>query len=328
MTIEVSIVADSLSEAGHRLTTFSLKYPRFIHAEFMTHRIFSRNASSSRAIPVEKMISWVNEDPAMPTSWGMNQPGMQADKELPKKVQVDASLMWLIARDNCVNHTRNLVSWKVHKQVANRILEPWHHISVVCTATDFENFFDLRIDSAAQPEIRDLAVAMAEEYFTSTPREAPNYAYHTPYVDKEDVELVLEDYGMELSFVLNKLSVARCARVSYLNHEGKRPEVEKDIGLHDMLLSDRHMSPFEHVARPVSPSDKDTPTGNFTGWVQYRKELERHSEKPVYLKEQHLKRMKDLGLTTKLSGKKDSTGASTSSPSASSTTTSTLKPTS
>jgi thymidylate synthase ThyX len=82
--ISAKIIADSISESeyGDRITTFELEYPRFIHGELMTHRLFSRNAASSRAIPINKMMDQVLTAPAMPVEWGLNKSGMQAEEML------------------------------------------------------------------------------------------------------------------------------------------------------------------------------------------------------------------------------------------------------
>ena len=79
---EVEIVADSISSHNKRITTFKLRYWRGIHAEFMTHRVFSRNAGSSRARPSQAIIDQVRNDPWGPLEWGVNKPGMQAEEEV------------------------------------------------------------------------------------------------------------------------------------------------------------------------------------------------------------------------------------------------------
>ena len=154
MTITAKIIADSISPAGARLTTLQLRYPRFIHAEFMTHRMFSRNASSSRAIPVERLIQDVLDDPAMPVFWGKNQPGMQAREDHHALVggegvsgydhfddSITREAAWLISRGIAIQHAREFAKAGYHKQIVNRLLEPFSHINVVVTATEWENFF-------------------------------------------------------------------------------------------------------------------------------------------------------------------------------------------
>ena len=144
MTITAKIIEDSISPTRARLVTYQLRYPRFIHAELMTHRLFSRNASSSRAIPVQRLLADIEEDPAMPVHWGVNQKGMQAHEEMDAFQISAAKALWLEARDNALSYARALDGMGLHKQLTNRITEPWAHISVVCTATEWDNFFMLR----------------------------------------------------------------------------------------------------------------------------------------------------------------------------------------
>jgi len=264
--IEAKIIADSISQTNARLTTFQLIYPRMVHAELMTHRVFSRNASSSRAIPVAKIIQQVIDNPAMPVYWGKNQKGMQAKEELTGEALEQAKSIWLAARDAAVVEARKLVEIDLHKQIANRILEPWHHIHVVVTATDFDNFFALRCHPDAQPEIKVLAEQMADLFFANKPSELSQGMWHLPYVSKIGGMYVPAD---DKSLI--KASVARCARVSYMTHDNQNPTLEKDVELYNQLLSSVHMSPFEHPATPMTDPNKYS--GNFRGWVQYRKTI-------------------------------------------------------
>lgn len=278
--IEAKIVADSLAPSGVRLTTFVLTYPRFIHAEFMTHRMFSRNASSSRAIPVKKQIEMVIENPAIPIAFTKNQPGMQGGEALSGKAHELAVKSWLHARDRAVEWANELSKLEVHKQYANRLLEPFAHITAVCTATDFNNFFALRVHPAAQPEICELATKMYDLYSTSTPTKLQLGMWHLPFITVEENQGYLKkviynpDAHAQLSQDLVKKSVARCARVSYLNHEGKNPTAEEDYKLYDRLLGNRpiHASPAEHQA--MAHDNEKFRSGNLRGWVQYRKTLE------------------------------------------------------
>lgn len=262
MGYEVKILRDSLSDHGIRLTTVELTYPRFVHAEFMTHRVFSRNSASSRAIPVEKLIQRVVDDPVIPVYWGKNQKGMQAEVELEGKEKEAAIKAWLEARDSAVVQANRLKEMGIHKQLVNRLIEPWMWITVICTATEFGNFFNLRCHKAAQPEIKRLADMLADEYFTHQPTYVPVGGWHLPLLKPEDLEaLPLEDQ--------KAASAAKCARVSYLTHAGTR-DVKEDIRLHEQLRTAGHMSPFEHVAQAMSEPEWE---GNFRGWKQYRKDL-------------------------------------------------------
>jgi thymidylate synthase ThyX len=262
MSFSAKIILDSTNCCtGTRLITSELTYPRFIHAEFMTHRVFSRNAASSRAIPTRKMIEMVKENPAMPVYWGKNRRGMSAGEEI---TDIAASKeLWLEARDRAVEIAEKMRDLKMHKQIVNRILEPWKWMTVIVTATQFSNFFALRDHADAQPEIAHIArmwkVAMDES--KSEFRE-----WHIPYIQDDEQDLPLD--------TRLKISTARCARVSYLTHDGVR-SIHKDLELHQRLLTGGdtgHWSPFEHPARAIiTPDGVNQYSGNFLNWEQYRK---------------------------------------------------------
>lgn len=297
MTISAKIIADSVSPDGVRLTTMLLRYPRFVHAEFMTHRVFSRNASSSRAIPVEKMIQAVIDDPAMPIHWGKNQKGMQAAQELSIDEQRAAIRAWLKGMEKAVETARHLNDLGLHKQIVNRVIEPWSHITVVVTATEWNNFLHLRDHEDAQPEIAELARCVRVELELSDPVLLQPGQWHLPFVDVAVEYAVVERLlqvgritrdmpkPFEVYEVLIKLSTARCARTSYLTHDKLNPTIDEDISLYERLVgsSPLHASPTEHQATPdfVLGSGDDgeifwsNPTGhgNLTGWNQHRKML-------------------------------------------------------
>jgi thymidylate synthase ThyX len=274
MTIKAEIICDSLAPSGVRLTTFVLTYPRFIHSEFMTHRVFSRNASSSRAIPVKKSIQEVIDNPVIPLAFTKNKAGMQGGE--PIEDQQMAEFVWLLGRDEAVKIAQKLADMEVHKQYANRVLEPYAHITVVVTATDWANFFSLRNHHMAQPEIAELAKQMWELYKSGTPDKLKNGDWHVPFVGENDW---VEGFGVtiqdmeELDIRMIKKSVASCARVSYKNHDGTNSTLAQDEALYDRLLASAplHASPAEHQAMAVG--DPSVKSGNFRGWVQFRKTL-------------------------------------------------------
>lgn len=289
MAFEAKIIADSISEAGKRITTMQLKYWRAIHSEMMTHRVFSRNASSSRAIPVTKMIEQVRYDPAMPIHWGKNQPGMQAKEELTGRARTRAIGRWLLAAEAAANNAEVMAEIGAHKQVVNRILEPFQWIHVVVTATEWDNFFELRAHEDAQPEIHHLALLMKAAMDASTPKMLSHGHWHLPYVTDEDKHTAIQRSFHDLEDVvdvLSRVSVARCCRVSYLKHDGHPSTIEEDLALCDRLAGARplHASPFEHIATPdvlqAMPRGKMAQWyqpklhGNFTGWIQFRKLIE------------------------------------------------------
>lgn len=335
MTISAKIILDSVGEHSPRLTTMQLRYPKFIHGEAKTHRVirindawvdimeeiglmddpnFSRNASSSRAIPVERLIKDVIDDPVYPAFWGKNQPGMSADEECAELVGAGwtREQAWEIARNQAVDAARAFARAGYHKQIVNRLLEPFCHINVVVTATEWSNFFALRCHPGAQPEMRILAEAMRDALRASEPNKLVSGQWHLPYLRVKDVDeladfFVGKQQGQELAYTeqcvaqivrdidehvlqnLIKISVARCARVSYLTQEGKTPDVADDLKLYDRLVGSvpLHASPAEHQATPDTKISINDPHhygivqswkqphlhGNLHGWVQYRKML-------------------------------------------------------
>lgn len=252
------IILDSVSPAGARLTTMQLVYPRFVHSEFMTHRMFSRNAASSRAIPVAKMIEQVRNDPAMPIHWGSNQPGMQAGAELTGRDLTEAQAVWRHAAHAAADHAGAMAELGLHKQVANRVLEPFQWMQTIVTATEWGNFFKLRLHPAADPNIYELARVMKEAMAASTPGVR---SFHAPYA--------MDCPGDTITVA--KVSSARCARISFLNHDGSAPNMDKDLGLANALLGDEHESPFEHVG--FADEHAFGTHANFTGWQSYRNKI-------------------------------------------------------
>ena len=315
--IRAYVIEDSIAGNGKRLTTFELTYPRWIHAEGRTHRQLSldeeeesatpsimadknlsRNASSSRAIPVSTMIREVMERPAIPMFWGANQKGMQAGAECDAVVNVSPlsdkggeylmsrEKAWLAGRNAMVHLAKAYADAGYHKQIVNRLLEPWSHIKVVVTATEWENFYALRDHDAAEPHIRLLAQRMKAAMFASIPKKLGPGEWHLPYVTAEEREVMRgtqffgvarmdpSSGGIPLPI---KLSVARCARTSYRTHEGLTPRPAEDVELYNRLAGHRppHASPTEHQATPYYTSMQEPAvTGNFHGWRQFRKIIE------------------------------------------------------
>jgi thymidylate synthase ThyX len=213
-------------------------------------------------VPTAKLIERVLKDPAVPLEWGKNKAGMSASDVLPGDVAQEAERAWLSARDAAVAHAQRLLALDVHKQELNRLLEPflWH--TVIVSATEWENFFELRCAPNAQPEIRAAALLMLEARNASVPQPLDYGEWHTPLLQPDEGMLDLE--------TRRRVSAARCARVSYLTHQGLR-ELERDLELYDRLRGDRHLSPFEHVATPAPDSAFQA---NFRGWIQMRREIE------------------------------------------------------
>lgn len=287
------VIADSLSPGDVRLSTLVITLPRIVLAELNTHRAISKSSASSRAVPIEKMIAAAENDPYIPEQWDRNGAGMQGHGLIEGADAERCVSEWLAARDEAVARARFLYVLGVHKQTTNRLLEPflWH--TVIVTATEWNNFFNLRCNPLAHPALRNTAEAMRTAMGQSTPRLVDYGEWHLPYFDPERDTDIAPD-------ARPKVCAARCARVSYLTHDGIR-DPSKDIALADKLLADGHMAPLEHVARPISHEggesvllacsadtvprvdipggrfvtvrERDLFVGNFRGWVQLRKTI-------------------------------------------------------
>lgn len=316
-TFSSNVIADSVSEAGSRLTTLELTFPRVVAAEFNTHRVIIKNAASSRARPALKVLRDAWDNPYVPTEIGVNQSGMVAGKRLDEGSLRDVQEQILLHRDRAligafedllsvsrirgflgdiaytslvtdgfkgqedkydlledlyrsVLHEHKLGNnphnfYNVHKQIVNRYLEPWLWHTVLATATEWDNFVALRTDSDADPAIRQSAEKVVESLNEHTPRLLREGEWHLPFITEEDIAEVNGDIR-----TLKNISAGRSARLSYLTHHNER-SVEKDIALSARLYEDRHMSPFEHQARPLAVGEGQD--SSLLGWKQYRKEL-------------------------------------------------------
>ena len=244
---------------------------RFVLAEFNTHRKFSRNSASSRAIPARKQLERVMTDPAWPIEWPAEQKGMQGGELLQGVDLINAQTMlnkvWLNTCKTVASYLSYPDGEKLHKSLINRLLEPFMWHTVVVSSTEWDNFFAQRCSTLAQPEIRAVAKCMEEALSASKPQKLMEGGWHYPYINQE--ELYYWDWQ-----TLVKLSVARCARVSYLTHDGKR-DPQADLDLYEKLVSadPGHWSPCEHVAR-VNPNTFHN--GNFdVPFEQWRKVIEK-----------------------------------------------------
>lgn len=282
MAFIARMIADSVSPAGVRLSTMEVTLPRIVLSEFNTHRMFSRNSASSRAIPVAKRIEQVLTDPFIPDYWGANQKGMQATASLDAEAAESAEAVWMEALTSSVMSAKKMQEIGAHKQLANRLLEPFMWQTIIVTATEWSNFFALRDNEMAQPEIRRAARLMRAAYDDSKPTFVDYGGWHLPLIQPEE-----RDGKFEFTEDARKISCARCARVSYLTHEGIR-DLAADLVLYERLVSGGHMSPLEHVATPLKHFNElvaidETALGNtisqwypefegnFRGWKQLRK---------------------------------------------------------
>lgn len=260
------IIADSLNtETGDRITTTVLpRLPKVLLQEFNTHRLFSRNAASSRAIPIGRMITKIQADPYIPR-FTKQKKGMSGIEDNDQFFQGKAAAAWLEAMHEAIHRARGLADLSVHKQHANRLLESFARVPVIVTATEWDNFFNLRCDESAYPDFRETAIAMREAMTRSTPKELTPGEWHIPMFDDSMAEL-------ELSYK-KVVATARCARVSYCNHDGSVSNLDNDARLHNSLLENGHLSPFEHCAMAIG-NHWGQDTRNFRGWYSYRAELE------------------------------------------------------
>lgn len=285
----VQIICDSVSPDGVRITTFVCTFWRLLLAEWNTHRVFSRNAASSRAIPSAKMIEAVLAAPFVPWHWPAEQKGMQGGPPLGYEEQRACRAEWLAARDDAVKQARRLKDLGLHKSIGNRLLEPFMWASDVVTSTEWDNFFNLRAHEGAEPHFADLAFAMAELYFVTKPVKVDYGEWHLPFIQRQELDsLALLGPGRlkaEQLETLKRVSAARCARVSYtVRYEEEsagtgveaEPRVDRDLARYDKLVNSRpvHASPFEHVATPHEAMFSGIGAcRNFRGWVQFRGEI-------------------------------------------------------
>lgn len=292
-----TILAHSISPKGIQITSFELEYQRFIHSEVMTHRMLTKNAASSRAIPIAAMHDSIRQKTARPVFWGMNQPGMQADQEMDDLTKQSAALVWDAARDSMLAHSTVLSQMKAHKQIANRITEPFQMMKTVMTGTELANFFWLRHHKDAQPEFYELAELMQKALALSQPVELYPGEWHVPYVttkrDSHGTLLYSDSSNTTLSaHEARMVSASCCAQTSYRKNDDS---VDKSQKVFKRLIESQpiHASPVEHQATPMQdPAFLDSMlvmpgrweegvthmdrsqqlwSGNFKGWIQHRK---------------------------------------------------------
>ena len=294
--ISAKVIADSVCPQGVRMTTMEIEYPRFILAELNTHRMLSKNSASSRAIPVKAMHEFIRANPATPVSWGKNQPGMKANEDVGSAVATEAEQIWNRAKDDAL-HWADALAHKlaIHKQIANRITEPWMTMKTVISGTEWNNFFHLRNHADAQPEIKALAEAMTVAYTTHLPVPLKPGDWHLPYITIAEYVPTGELQYLNNNFDPISLEEAKivsascCAQVSYRKNDDSFDKAKK---IYDQLILSEpvHASPIEHQATPMDvnsmcrfepdtwqpgvthvSANSDLWSGNLRGWIQYRK---------------------------------------------------------
>ena len=274
--ITARVIADSINTSGNRLTSLVITLPRIVLAEFNTHRALSKNSASSRAIPFNKMVEQVSKNPFVPTKFQQDHKGMQGTKYFTGDAEESMRAEWLYARDIAVLQAKSLNQMGVTKQLCNRLLEPFMMHTIISTATEWQNFIALRAHDQAEIHIQDAAYKILSELNNSIPKLLQPGEWHVPFGDKIDYSKevfgktkINDEYNWTQETAI-KIAVARCARVSYMNFEGK-DDYLADIKLFDMLKESGHMSPFEHVAQALA---YDKQSGNFIGFEQFRKVCE------------------------------------------------------
>ncbi len=263
--IRAEVIADSINLWGQRLTTMVATFPRCILAEVNTHRAFSRNSASSRAVPVRRMLEQVRRDPFIPLQWQSAQAGMQGGTGLDDAAAGIALRAWLRARDAAADEAEHLLALGLHKTMPNRLLEPFAWHTAIISGTDWAGFWAQRCSPLAEIHMQATADAMRAVYDASTPVGVDFDEWHLPYVTADERDLPLE--------MQQKLSAARCARMSYLTHDGRHDQ-DADLALFEKLATAEpmHASPMEHQATPNRLGNRQV--GNLTGWSQLRHRLE------------------------------------------------------
>lgn len=265
--VTVKLVLDSINPFGNRLSTFEIELPKFLLAQLNTHRQLSRNAASSRAIPLKRFRELATYTPRV---WWANDKGMQPISPIPMhEGYINAEFAWHAARTAALEEHGHMEHYGVHKQQANRLLEPFAMVKVLVSATEWDNFLNLRLSAGAQDEMQDVAQQVGRLLLDNVPVTQPWLQWHTPLVWTgygEVDEGLVGIHTIDFEHV-HKISAGRCARVSYLNHDGTRDPL-KDEELAERLVKDGHLSPFEHVAVAVPGSH-----ANYKGWCSYRRFL-------------------------------------------------------
>lgn len=278
------------------IITLHAHYPRFIHAEVMTHRVFSRNARSSRAVPISRMIEEIKTNPVVPWHWGKNQSGMQAFEECKQDVSLKSiddgttttesrEAAWLKARDYALSVAEGFMKAGYHKQIVNRLLEPFMWIDTLITSTEWDNFFALRCHYDAEPHFQDLANMIREAINSAKFDVLSEYDWHMPYITQEEksywlrsnqpaAEKIKKKTDLTGEDILLRVSAARCARISYKPFNGEG-DIEAELARFDSLINCKpmHASPIEHQA--IADTVDEYSSGNLqSGWGQFRKLIE------------------------------------------------------
>lgn len=294
MFVEV-VKASRSKSSGRKVYTLHLRYPRIIHGEMMTHRVFNRNARSSRAVPVMTLLEEIRTDPFIPWHWTKAQKGMQGADGHDAKITmlgsaaqfVDADLpidnvsAWLHVRDVVCDAAESFAKADYHKQVANRLVEPFMWMDLLVTATHWANFLHLRDHPDAEPHIRDLAVLVGKALAAAKLKDLDVGEWHLPYIEKADRKEAQARFKLKENQIdfLKKISAARCARISYKPFDGDA-SYERELERFEMLIGNDavHASPLEHQCSPDQVATVET-----TWWNDEDNAMLRDLNKPGFL---------------------------------------------
>jgi hypothetical protein len=276
------VIADSLTNAAAapRLSTYIVRYPRYVHAEALRHRVISRNAASSRARSVKSTLREVMTNPVIPL-FTVNQKGMGGKFASPE-IREALIKEWLLARDKDVTSVLSMLInpsiregktdtevandyealladyyangydtegnpkagyLSAHKQQFNRIIEAYSVFEEVITASYWDNFLSLRDHEDAQPEIRAVAVLVKAALDRSTPVKRE---LHLPFIAEADYPASDADWETTVKPVFLRSS-AEAAQISY-NDKSSSSKSTATAELGARLFESRHLSPFEHPA--------------------------------------------------------------------------------
>lgn len=287
--MEVQIIKDSINEAGARVTTIGVRAPKFLDAQFEKHRQFvqdyskltgfmdsdttpmAKSASSSRAMTGLKTTEQVAGQPYIPEMIGhLQKAGMQPDGYFKYKTLKE--IQEIIREMATVNasYVQKLYEQGVTKEIANRYIEPYMMSEFIITATEFDNFIELRADNEhAQIQIRQIANMVKVLREVHEPTKLKTGEWHIPLVDD-----LGDNYTIEEKILI---SSARCARKSYMTK--RIVEIEKDLELGIILRESLHLVPYEHQAQATESNEYTTEMFPYKGWIPARNLVEYNEEK-------------------------------------------------
>lgn len=307
------VIQHSVSPEGKEIITFSVKYGLIVHSEWIRHRLLSNSVKSNRAVSMKQIRKEVIEDPYVPIKFGGQQAGMVAIDEDQFGYAKVCRWLWKNSRWGAVGVHWLFEKLKLHKEITNRILNPWQWVRSTTTATDYDNFYKLRLHKDAQKDINVIAKAMHEALQLSEPMLINAGEYHVPYVSRRRTGNGELEYYDSDGTQLNtqqaiEASCARCARSSYDNHDGTKASYfnratakgrsDQEI-YQDLINSDPvHGSCGEHQATPLVVAYKNKKpiypagmthvsvedgilttkywSGNLLGFIQHRQTTKGH----------------------------------------------------